>query len=358
MIKLDSKDFKKIVHLIKSKNELSVFSVINGNNPGEIYVNNIDNPTSALIRTSECNLIAGSPYDEVFNSEIPAVLDFWAPLTPDSDEWIEIIPTIHENHFIRKYKRRQYVLSPENFLDFNITLKEGYKLEKVTPSFLRENSLENSEELLNILAENWGDDEYFEKHGTGYLIHNNKVIVSWSLSDCSYKRTIAIGIYTDEGFRNNGFGKITAASNVKECFARGYEKIHWLCVDSNKGSSAIAEKLGFRLASHYYAFTSYPPIENLKDLSEAEWKDWGEYLEKASKTEDRLIWECVFAYIKSNDVEKTINIMTIMKENKIEIDYLRFKTWVTSLQANGLCSNFTKQTWADFIDENLDCSWV
>jgi hypothetical protein len=60
MIKLNSKEFKKITHLVKSQNELSVLSVINGVMSGEIYVNNIDNPTEALIQTSECNLIAGS----------------------------------------------------------------------------------------------------------------------------------------------------------------------------------------------------------------------------------------------------------------------------------------------------------
>ncbi len=46
MIKLFSKEFKKIAHLVKSEDELSVFSVIYGEKPGEIYVNNIDNPTA------------------------------------------------------------------------------------------------------------------------------------------------------------------------------------------------------------------------------------------------------------------------------------------------------------------------
>ncbi len=353
MIKLDSKEFKKITHLVKSQDELSVFSVINGKNPGEIYVNNIDNPTAALIKTSECNLIAGSPNDEMFNSEVSSELDFWDPLVPDSCEWMEKIPTIHKNHFIRKYKRRHYVLSSDKFVDCDATLKEGYTLEKVDISFLRENSFENSERVLEILAENWGDDEKFEKYGTGYLIRDDKVIVSWSLSDCSFKKTIAIGIHTDERYRKNGFGKIAAAATIRDCFTKGYEKIDWLCVDSNKGSSATAEKLGFKVINHYYSFTSYPPIENLKDLSESEWHEWGEYLEDASKTEERLIMECVYAYIKSNDVEKTINIMTDIKHKKIELDYLRFKNWIIKLQTYGMCSNFTKKAWINFLNENI-----
>lgn len=355
MIKLDSKEFKKISHLVKSKDELSVFSVINGENPGEIYVNNIDNPTVALIQTSECNLIAGSPDDEVFNSEVSSELDFWDQLVPDSCEWLEKIPTIHKNHFIRKYKRRHYVLSSDKFVDCDAPLKEGYTLEKADISFLRENPFENSKRVIEW-AENWGDDEKFKKYGTGYLIRNDKVIVSWSLSDCCFKNTIAIGIHTDERYRKNGFGKIAVAATIRDCFNKGYEKIDWLCVDSNKGSIAIAEKLGFKFVNHYYSFTSYPPIENLRDLSESEWHEWGEYLEDASKAEESLLMESVYAYVKSNDIEKTINIIINIKQKKIEIDYLRFKYWIIKLETYGMCSNFTKKAWIDFLDENIHCN--
>lgn len=305
-----------------------------------------------MIKTSECNLIAGSPNDEVFNSEVSSELNFWDQLTPDSSDWIDEIPAIHKNHFVRKYKRRHYVLSIDEFVECNSTLRGGYVLEKVDISLLRQNIFENSEKVLKW-AEDWGDDEKFKKYGTGYLIRNDKTFVSWSLTDCSFDKTIAIGIHTDERYRKNGFGKITASATVKNCFAMGYEKIDWLCVDSNKGSRAIAEKLGFILSKYYYSFSSYAPIENLKDLSEAEWHDWGEYLEEASKTEECLIWESLYAYIKSNDVEKTINIMTNMKHKKIGIDYLRFKDYIIKLQTYGVCSSFTKKAWTDFLNENI-----
>ncbi|MBU3130408.1 hypothetical protein [Clostridium tagluense] len=57
-----------------------------------------------------------------------------------------------------------------------------------------------------------------------------------------------------------------------------------------------AEKLGFKYNNHYYSFTSYPPIKNLKELSESEWHEWGAYLEYAAKTEEcfRHEWVCTF----------------------------------------------------------------
>ena len=353
MFKLEKKDYKKVINLIKSKDELSVFSVINGENPGTIYVNNIINPTSALIRTSECNLIAGNPNDEIFNSQLSNELDFWDPLTPDSLEWIDKVPIIHKNKFIRKYKRRHYMLSKDNFVDCVYSLKNGYILEKVNMSYLKESFLENSETIIEILTENWGSEEDFEKHGAGYLVRNDNIIVSWVLSDCSFQKTIAIGVHTDERYRGNGFSKIAASATVRDCFTKGYQKIDWLCVDSNKGSIAIAEKLGFKLINLYYSFTSYPPIENLKDLSESEWYQLGEYLEDASKSEERLLMECLYAYIKSNDEKKTINIITTITQKNIELDYLRVKNFIIYLQSCNMCSNFTKKDWINFLDKNI-----
>lgn len=351
MFKLKNNEFNKIIHLVKSQNELSVFSVIKGFMPGEIYVNSIDNPIAALIKTCECNLIAGSSNDVKFNSEVSMIIDFWDQLTPDSSEWIDLIPTIHKNTFVRKYTRRHYILSIDDFKECNKPLEEGFIIEKIDVNLLRKSCYENSEKLLEWIAD-WGDDAKFQKYGVGYFIHNGKAIVSWSLSDCSFEKEITIGIHTDERYRKKGFGNVVVSTVVKDCFKKGYEKINWLCVDTNKGSIALAERLGFRYNNRYYAFSTYPPIENIKDLSESEWFEWGEYLESASKSEGCLILESLYCYIKANDIEKTISIMTTIKHSKNNLDYSRFKNYITYLQDYGLCSNFRSQVWLDFLNRN------
>lgn len=351
MFKINSNDYNKTLPFVKAQNELSVLSVINGFMPGEIFVNNIDNPTAALIKTSECNLIAGSIHDVDFNSKVSTELDIWDQLTPDSDDWITIIPTLHKNPFIRKYTRRHYTLSINDFRQANTPLKDGFILEKVDIDLLRKNHYENSEKLLEWIA-NWGDDEHFQRYGAGNYIHDGKVIVSWSLSDCSYNKKIAIGIHTDERYRHNGLGKVVVSATVKECFMKGYENIDWLCVDTNKGSIAIAEKLGFQYSNNYYAFSTYPPIENIKDLSESEWHEWGEYLFNASKTLDCLIWDSLYCFIKSNDIDKTINLMFLMKQMNITLDYISFNNYISYLQGFDLCSNFKDQKWLDFLNKN------
>jgi RimJ/RimL family protein N-acetyltransferase len=352
MYRLENNDYCKVSKLVQSENELSVYSVIKGIMPGEIYVNDLNNPVAALIKTCECNLIAGAVKDALFNSEVSEELDLWDQLTPDTSEWIDIIPTIHKNPFIRKYKRRHYILSAENFKEYKAPLKEGFVLEKVDIGELRKKSYENTEKLLEWAA-NWGEDDNFQKYGTGYYIHNDKIIVSWSLSDCYLDKRIAIGIHTDEKYRKHGFGRIVASATVKSCFAKGYEEINWLCMDKNKGSVAIAEKLGFTYSNSYFSFSSYPPIENLEDLTEAEWHEWGEYLEDAAASVENLIWESLYCYLKSNDVGKTMHVMTYMEQKKIALDYSGFKNYVIYLQEYGRCSNFKNNVWSEFLTKKL-----
>lgn len=350
MIRLEENDYYKVKALVKSQNELSVFSVINGLMPGEIFVDDMDQPTVALIKTSECNLIAGSTNKVI--SQISKELDFWDPLTPDSEEWIEWIPTIHKNSLIRKYQRRHYVLSSEDFIECKTVLKEGFHLEKVDIHKLREMNYDNSEEILDWV-DNWGSEDAFQSNGVGYYIHNDEAIVSWSLSDCYSDHQIAIGIHTDERYRKNGFAKIVVSATVKQCFYQGYETIDWLCVDSNKGSIAIAESLGFKQNNTYCSFTSYPPIENLTDLSEAEWYEWGKYLHNVSNTYDFVLWECLYCYIKANDVESTINLMLLMKQKKMQLDYSRLKQFIEYLNECGLATNFKRKEWTEFLAKGL-----
>ena len=71
MLKLKENNYHIIKNLIKnSSQDLSIFSVINGIMPGEIFVDRDDNPISVLIQTSECNLLAGNPNNKEFNSDV------------------------------------------------------------------------------------------------------------------------------------------------------------------------------------------------------------------------------------------------------------------------------------------------
>lgn len=346
MYKLNQENYIKVLPLLKSEYQLSVFSVIQGIMQGKIFVNNLENPTAALIRTSECNLLAGCVDDETFNSAISGELGFWDPIFPDSEEWIGKIPSVHQNHFVRRYTRCYYSLTPEGFIDTKRALPQGYVVEQVDPGFLRSKNLKHADEIIGLM-ENWGGDKGFLDNGGGAYVRNDYEIISYSICDCTYCDKAEIGIKTIENkYRKMGFGIIAAAAAVKACFEKGYKTIGWHCVEANKGSRAIATKLGFSLKGIYSTFSSYPPIENPKDLSEAEWNEWAKYFENSAQTEPRLWSECLAAYIKANNVAKANEVLAIHKVKK-PFEH-NFNGLVRYLHTIGMATDFD-EGWAENV---------
>lgn len=334
---LEQQNYPKVLSLLKSDNELSVFSVISHMMEGKIFVNDTAIPTTALIQTSECNLIAGDASNTGFNESVPEVLDFWDTITPDSAEWCDVIPQIHEDKFIRKYKRCRYVLDISNYHSMSILLPDGYFVEHVDSDRLRTCGYKNADKLLEWM-DNWGSDDKFAKYGVGAYIRNQDTVVSWSISDCAYKEKIAIGIMTDEGYRKKGFAKIVVNEMVSLCKQKGYKQIEWLCVDCNKGSISVAEKTGFLLCNNYDSFAPYAPVENLTDLSEQEWESWAEYFEDGAKSEERLLAECIYTYVKANNLKKVKDLLAICP-NRREME-VSIQNFISYLHTMGMASNF------------------
>ena len=81
---LNANEYGRVYDLIRGADsyrnypELSVFSVLGGANPGRIIVDDVKNPKSAMIRTSETICLAGDPGNKYFNEEIKSEFDFFS----------------------------------------------------------------------------------------------------------------------------------------------------------------------------------------------------------------------------------------------------------------------------------------
>ena len=347
MHKINKNQYGTVLHLIQRDNDISPFSVLNGENHGEVYVNCIENPSSVLIKTIEVCYLAGDTADEKFNVEISNIIDFWEHTTPDSEDWRDMIPKVHANKFIREYTRRKYCLTKDNFKQSHVVLPEGYYLEQLNIKKLKDKKYTNSNKLIEW-AQGWGSEEEFPDAGYGFYVRNNDTIVSWSLSDCKYKKSIEIGVVSDPMFRRQGFSEFATSNLINFCFNLGYENIHWRCVDTNKGSIAIAEKLGFHLHTKYKSFTSYAPIENLTDLANSGWYEWASYLDKASQQEPKLFWECLRCYIKADAVDEAIRILNQMLKTGMPIYLDALKANIQYPLDNGFITSFKNQKWQDY----------
>lgn len=309
-IKLAQNSYNKVKILIKNTNhELSIDAVITGNAPGEIYVDNEDLPTSTLIVTPECTVIAGAADNHEFNKSVKDTLDFYDQVTCDNEAFEDNIDEIHKNASIRKYKRRCYKLDALKYNNFAEDLDKDYTLEYVTVDMLDKVDYENFDEVKEWF--HFSDLSKFKDYCLGSYIRKGNKLVSWCLVDCIVDDKIEIGITTDEDFRRKGLGAIVTAATVNCCLSKGIKEIGWHCVDSNVGSYSVAEKVGFKMVKEYTCFTPYPPIENGTDLNSEQWSEWAHHYEVINedpKTYRSIFYfEAAHCFASACKIDETIN---------------------------------------------------
>lgn len=260
--------------------ELSVFATLGRTNPGEVWVDSRENPTALVMRTTETTVVAGSVANAAVLEDIKCnVLDEWEVVYPDSVEWETCTEKWHPNPWLRRYMRRRLTSQKLIYTDYAAHLPEGYVLEPVTRELLEDASIENPDALRHWV-DNWGRDNYFAR-GAGFVVRQGNVLASWSVTDCVIGDRAAIGIVTDARHRRRGLGAIAAAATADYWFRHGIRELDWLCVAANKGSQAIAKKLGFTLVQEYPTYTCRPPYENDGDQTAEQWREWAAYYRPA-----------------------------------------------------------------------------
>jgi RimJ/RimL family protein N-acetyltransferase len=341
---LEQSDYGKVSKLIKNTNhELFISAVITGSSPGEIYVDNSEDPLSALIITPECKVVAGDANNKWFNAAMKKKLDFFDTVTCDTEEWERNIHDIHCNIAIRKYSRRYYKfdkLLVNNFLE---SIDDQYTMEYVFVDSLEAIQYENCEKIKDWFELSNIDD--YKEYCLGTYIRKEDKIVSWCLVDCIVDDKIEIGITTDSDYRRRGLGMVALAATVSACTSRGIKEIGWHCVDSNVGSYTMAEKVGFKKIKEYSCFTPYPPIENVTDLNRDQWSEWAIYYEEMNKIEPKYHWEAADCWAKANNVEKSIYHIEylVAAEQNSFVEYLASKKHFAILRNNEQWKRFIKR---------------
>ena len=273
MIELHPSQYALAAPLVRgSREELSVAATLAGWNPGQVLVDSIETPRTAVIRSTETTVIAGDPSYEPAWADIRGTLRFMEVIMPDTPDWEPVFGKIHPNPCLRRYLRRQYLAEKLAYRDYRDHLPAGLKLERLTEGHF---DCENGD-IVRRWAETWGLSHFFAD-GAGYVVRDGNLLCSWSLTDCRMENRAAIGIVTDARCRRRGLAAIAAAANADHWFRAGMDTLEWLCVSANAGSQATARKVGFSLAAEYPTYTCVPPYENDSDQTLEQWREWDAY---------------------------------------------------------------------------------
>jgi RimJ/RimL family protein N-acetyltransferase len=223
-----------------------VFSVIEGNVPGRIFVNHPHDPSVALLRFSGGELyLGGSADDKALNHEIGELIltDLATPphllIFGMSEAWQSVLDDLLKERRVMRVVREEFELDPARFraahTGWRARVPEGFHIQQMDRRLAMES--DPSHEIL------WGSIDNFIARAFGFCVLKGDEIVSRCSPVALGDRRFETGVNTKESYRQQGFATLACCAFIERCLEGGFLP-EWGCY-YNKASKALALGLGF-----------------------------------------------------------------------------------------------------------------
>lgn len=268
---LNPSQFKSISHLLEGERiNLEIKAVVEGYNPGWVFVDNVMEPNTAMVWSQGIKgfYFLGEAESNEFNSSLITYIKYIiAPrarkqninafeFSGTSALWDKKLEQIFKNLDLSISKQFVYRRPVELDLDEAvISLDADYSIEKVDKALLSKKDL-NLELVEQSVREWWGNVGNFGKHGIGFCIVHNKEAICSCVASSFDGHEVQSHIVTRDDFRKKGLATVAVAEFVREGKSRSLE-LYWDCMEKNAGSRALAEKLGY-VKSYEYNLYEFP----------------------------------------------------------------------------------------------------
>ncbi|WP_440897066.1 GNAT family N-acetyltransferase [Amphibacillus sp. Q70] len=270
ILELKKAEFYRCSDLLYEQGQLEAKAVIEGVNPGRVFVDDVDSPTSGLIwlgnndgfffigneRNGEFNTELNHFIDTVIKPEASKVGLAWFEAIGDHTKWNDTFKRVFENRDLGSWNQKVYTLQKADYKNsFEPVIEKGYRVAKLSERLFenRNQSIENIEFLHGKILASWSSPEAFFNKGIGYcIIHQNKV-VSICFSGFSVENVHCIDIETLAPYQGKKLAQKIAHHYVKDCLEND-QIPYWDCMEMNKPSVAVAESIGFRNFFNYVGY--------------------------------------------------------------------------------------------------------
>ena len=312
MIRLSKKHYERARSLFRPLHyQLTVESMLDGTNPGWVYVDDTEAPSCAWMVNSEGFFLAGDPNNKEFNASMERWFENYVRCGDpawDSEpvllfgvsgnDWVSSFPDMFSLRPPLEVNRMHY-LCTEVKVDWRGLIPEGFSVHEIDEQVLGNDALSIPDHLRFWIRMNWESPENYLKQGFGTCVIHENTVVSYSLADCVHGDECEIGIQTLEAFRRKGLATVTAAANVELAFKRGLRLVGWHTHDYNEASQKTAEKVGFELERRYLQYECHR--SEAMHIAEAGLRHYfkGEHQEAVEKIEDALRTGSVEAWVYS-----------------------------------------------------------
>ena len=295
-----------------------MYTIIDGNCPGWIHVDDRDDPRTALLwdhAEGELYLIGpaeGEGLARALNDCIRRQIHPYAQAhLPDFSEYtLYCDPDIWGDHLdvvlaglnpMQHYRKHFALVRPK--IGWPSSLPDGYTMLRMDESLLARCDLEGIDTMRDWVLGSWRSAAGLARVEIGFCLVHGDELVSWCASEFTSRPVpgagvaCEVGIYTAEAYRRRGFATLTASATVACCLEQGLERIGWHCWEANAASAATAEKVGFELTAVYPVYNgSYNQFDNL--LLQAH------YATQAGRMDEAVTrWERAFEMWETRDPE-------------------------------------------------------
>jgi ribosomal protein S18 acetylase RimI-like enzyme len=237
---------------------LAVPSVLAGDLPGRIYVDDPRHPTSAiLIPANHCRLYLGGEPSARLLADVVHLLykptlaqSYWLMTQYPSDAWESAIERVLQGLGTSASLRQHYRLR-EPSEPVAPPLPEAITLAQISQTLVDDASLVNRDLLIDEIHSESPSLEYFFRQRFGFCALDGRQIVGWCLAEYHHQSRYELGIGTIEAYQRRGIATQVASAVIKRAFAEGATEIGWDCWASNSASVATALKLGFQKEREY-----------------------------------------------------------------------------------------------------------
>lgn len=266
---LEKNQFYKISHLLNGELiNLEIKSVVEGYNPGWVFVDDIENPKTAMVWSKgiEGFYFVGDANNKEFNNYINTYINnevvsrakklglLYFEFSGTSVEWEENFEVIFKEKYLNKSK--QFVYKNKNieskyFKD--LKLEEEFNIRKVNADLLQ-NKQYDLKFVESAIYSWWDSLEEFINHGIGFCILHNDTAVCSCVASFMISNSMESHIETIDKYRRKGLATRAVGEFLKYCKKNQYTP-YWDCMEKNFGSRALAEKFGYQKEFEYQLYS-------------------------------------------------------------------------------------------------------
>lgn len=249
--RMEGENLKKLNSLFEGWNETLLWSCLQGF-MGTAWADNRTNPESAQIVIADFCFFAGKANELFVKNRPQSHKSDFVIMVPQNEEWAKLIEAeygANATKVIRYAIKKEPEVFPVEKLKAMIEeVSKDYDIRLIDQNIFE--ATRASRWSADLCAQFESFDEYFEK-GLGVAALYNGELVSGASSYTVYQDGIEIEIDTREDYRRKGLALACAAKLILECMDRGLYP-SWDA--QNKGSVALAEKLGYHFDKEYIAY--------------------------------------------------------------------------------------------------------